>query len=250
MTHTLDTSPAAPETPKPRLGRLVVLSSLRVLVVVALVLAVVAGGYVVYTRHAEQAEERAQRQAEIRKVRDAVIALAAGHTVYAPAGWGAHEYPSLGDTRIVSWGKYGAVTVHLSQVRDRDIAASTSHVRHMTSLATPESLCRFTAADRKRYPLLGVEMRTVRCSLVPGSHARIRVVPDHPQPGAADVLLSLALPEKGRYLNLWAVDETGTIAKDPVAWATGFLKDLKPYDVAGYSVDDLHQARAELWYAE
>ena len=250
MTNALETPPAARKAPKPGLGRLVLLSSLRVLVVVALVLAVVAGGCVVYTLHADKVEERAQRQAQIRKVRDAVIALAAGHTVYAPAEWDAHEYPSLGDRRIVSWGKYGAVTVHLYQVRDRDISASTSRVRHMTSLATPDSLCQFTAADRKRSPLLGVEMQTVRCSLVPGSHARIRVVPDTPQPGSADVLLSLALPEKGRYLNLWAVDETGTIAKDPVAWATGFLKDLKPYDVAGYSVDDIHQAGAELWYAE
>ena len=251
MTSTRDKSPAARETPKPRLGRRVVLSSLRVLVVVALVLAAVAGGYVVYTRHAEQAQERAQRELQIREVRDAVISLAAGHTIYAPAGWDAHEYPSLGDDRrIVSWGKYGALTVHLYQVRDRDISASRSHLRHLTSLATPESLCQFTAADRKRYLLLGVEMTTLRCSPVPGSHARIRVVPDQPQPGAADVLLSIALPEKGRYLNLWAIDETGTIAEDPAAWATGFLEDLKPYDVTGYSVDDIHHAGAELWYPQ
>ena len=249
MTNTLDTSPAARETAKPRGGRFVLLSRLRVFVVVALVLAFVAGAYVVHTLHAEKAEERAQRQAEIRTVRVAVIAQAAGHTIYAPAEWGAHEYPSVNDTRIASWGKYGAVIVHLWQVGARDISASTSHFRHMTSLATPESLCQFTAADRKAY-LRGGEVQPIRCSLVPGSHARIRVVPDDPQPGATDVLLSVALPEKGRYLNLWAIDETGTIGKDPVAWATGFLKDLEPYDVTGYSVDEIYQGGAELWYAE
>ena len=119
----------------------------------------------------------------------------------------------------------------------------------MTSLATPESLCQFTAADRKAY-LRGGEVQPIRCSLVPGSHARLRVVPDDPQQGATDVLLSVTLPEKGRYLNLWAIDEPGTIGRDPVAWATGFLKDLKPYDVTSYSVDEIYQAGAELWYAK
>ena len=247
MTSSLDTSPAARETPRPRPGRLVVLSSLRVLVAVTLVLAVAAGGYVAFTHHQQQARERARRHARIGEVRDAVVALAAGHTVYAPAAWDARQYPSLDDGRIVSWGTYGAVTVHLYQVRDRDISASTSRLRHLTSLATPESLCRLTAADRTGHGRGG--MRTTRCLLVPGRHARIRVTPDHPQPGTADVLLSVALPDRGRYLNVWAVDETGTIAQDPAAWATGFLEDLRPYDITGYSVDDIDRAGADLWHA-
>jgi hypothetical protein len=63
------------------------------------------------------------------------------------------------------------------------------------------------------------------------------------------VHLSTALPEKGRYLNLWAVDETGTVAEDPVAWAAAFLDDLEPYDVVGFSVDDLDRAGVEPWDA-
>lgn len=90
----------------------------------------------------------------------------------------------------------------------------------------------------------------MRCWQVPG-HARIRARPDHPEPGITEVRLAMELPEKGRYLNLWAIDETGDIATDPVAWATGFIKDLEPYDVTGYSVDDIYQARGPGgWYAQ
>lgn len=223
---------------------------LRVLVMVAVLLAVVAGGYVAYTVHAEKVDGRARHQAEIRKVRAAVISQAAGHTIYAPVGWGAHEYPSLVDTRIYSWGEYGAVKAYLWQVRARDISASTSRFRTMTSLATPDSLCRFTTADRRHHLLLGAQLKAMRCSPVPGGLARIRVVPNDPQPGVTDVRLSMALPEKGRFLNVWVLDETGRIATDPVAWATGFINDLKPYDLTGYSVDDIYRAGAELLYDE
>lgn len=251
MTNTLDTCPAARKTPKPHLGRLVLLTSLRTFVVLAVVLAVAAGGYVAYTIHAEKVEERAQRHAEIRKVRVAVIAQAAQHTIYAPGEWGAREYPSVMDgTRVVSWGKYGGAKVHLWQVRAHDFLRTPSHARDMSSLATPESLCRFTAAAREADPWLDAKAKTMRCSRVPDSHARIRVVPNDPQPGTTDVRLALALPENGRYLNVWAIDETGAIAKDPVAWATGLIKDLEPYDVTGYSVEDIYQADAELWYLE
>ena len=107
MPHPSDTSPAHPEAAAPRLGRRLALSGLRVLAGVALVLAVVAGSYAVHTHRAEKAQERAQQRARIREVRDAVVALAAGHTVYAPSEWDVRAYPSLGDGRIVSWGTSG-----------------------------------------------------------------------------------------------------------------------------------------------
>jgi hypothetical protein len=250
VTNTLVTPPA-PGEPEPRPGRLVLLAGLRVFTAVAVVLAVLAGGYVAYTLHGEQREEQAGRQAEIRSVRHAVITSAAEHPVYAPSEWGAHEFPSYGGgTQIVSWGRYGPATVHLWQGSTRDLVRKPSRHRGLLWLATPESLCRFTAADRRAGPLLDSQLRAMRCSRVPGSDARIRVVPGFPHPGVADVRLAVALPEKGRYLNVWAIDEAGRIAEDPGGWATGFLEDLEPYDVTGYSAEDIYRAGAEPWYAE
>lgn len=237
MTNRVDTPVAAGEAAPRHRGRLVAITILRVVGV----LAVVAGGYVLVTIHADKVAARSADQAEIRKDRIAVIARAEGHTVYAPARWGVAAYPTASTHGgVMSWGTYGAVHLYLWQVPDRAIA---SHPRHMRSLATPESLCAFTDRDRKTDELLAEQTRTMRCSLIPGTHAQIRLLRDSPQPGMTDVRLAMALPEKGRYLNLWAIDETGAIAKDPVAWATGFIRDLAPYDVTGYSVEDTTQAR-------